>query len=376
MMTTTSAGLPIVLSMSSKSKLVAAPASCSRTAKVKRVATIRLLLKFQVTLHLRGSTRVFAEIATRSGAPVPRPARQPALLVKRKNHVNGGVDFDRIAIEKSRLVAPLPDSIQRGLLQQGMAVQNFELLNRAVLTDDRVQTHGARDARLTSERRINRLNTVDDARCLDVAAYAKRASQLRLRWGRRTTHAPDDATEHATHGAAGNAARNATAHASGHIRLGVFLNNLNFLRDDLRCHQLAGIHQMCLRLDVDDLGNRWGRGWWRWRRRRGEHSGHHGLGKRLGVDQRNQNQNNKKEALKQHRDQNGPRFVCLLGIRTRNHHFFKHRSYLLPAGARRPETFSLPRALLPAAGPVPAATPCPRQRFQATTRGAAIPKLE
>src|SRR5258708_13129636 len=148
MMTTTSAGLPIVLSMSSKSKLVAAPASCSRTAKVKRVATIRLLLKFQVTLHLRGSTRVFAEIATRSGAPVPRPARQPVLLVKRKNHVNGGVDFDRIAIEKSRLIAPLPDSIQRGLLQQGMAVQNFELLNRAVLADDRAPTHSAHHAPL------------------------------------------------------------------------------------------------------------------------------------------------------------------------------------------------------------------------------------
>src|SRR6266851_3830791 len=353
MMTTTSAGLPIVLSMSSKSKLVAAPASCSRTAKVNRVATIRLLLKFQVTLDLRGSTRVFAEIATRSGAPVPRPARQPVLLVKRKNHVNGGVDFDRIAIEKSRLIAPLPDSIQRGLLQQGMAVQNFELLNRAVLADDRVQTHGARDARLASERRVYRLNTVDDASCLDFAAYAKRASQLRLRRGRRSAHATDDATEYTAHGAAGNAARNATAHASGHIRLGLFLNLLDILGDDSWLYQLAGVHQVSLRLDVDDLGNRRGRC--------GEHSGHHGLGECLGVDQRNQNQNNKKEALKQHRDQNGPRFVCLLGIRTRNHHFFKHRSYLLPAGARRPGTFSLPRALLPAAGPVPAATPCPRQ---------------
>src|SRR5258708_40276967 len=146
MMTTTSAGLPIVLSMSSKSKLVGAPASCSRTAKVKRVATIRLLLKFQVTLHLRGSTRVFAEIATRSGAPVPRPARQPALLVERKNHINGGVHFDGIAIEKSRLIAPLADSIQRGLLQQRMAAHDFKLLNSAVLADDGVQPHGTGDA--------------------------------------------------------------------------------------------------------------------------------------------------------------------------------------------------------------------------------------
>src|SRR5271157_3047012 len=50
--------------------------------------------------------------------------------------------------------------------------------------------------------------------------------------------------------------------------------------------------------------------------------------------------------------------------------------YLLPAGARRAVPPSLPRVLLPAAVPVPAATLCPRQRFQATTSGAAIPKLE
>src|SRR5258708_10694893 len=190
MMTTTSAGLPIVLSMSSKSKLVGAPASCSRTAKVKRVATIRLLLKFQVTLHLRGSTRVFAEIATRSGAPVPRPARQPALLVERKNHINGSVDFDRIAIEKSRLIAPLPDGIQRGLLQQAMAAHHFELLNRTVLTNDPVHTHVAGHTRMPSERRVYPLNAVDDAGSLYVAADAKRASQLRLRRGQGPPPAP------------------------------------------------------------------------------------------------------------------------------------------------------------------------------------------
>src|ERR1700726_1472910 len=50
--------------------------------------------------------------------------------------------------------------------------------------------------------------------------------------------------------------------------------------------------------------------------------------------------------------------------------------YLLPTGARRPGTPSLPRVLLPDAGPEPATAPWPRQRFQATTSGAAIPKLE
>src|SRR5216683_2778999 len=316
----------------------------SRAENTYKVATIRLLLKFQVTPARPGSTRVLAEIATRSGAPVPRPARQPALLVERKNHVNGRVHFHGIAIEKSRLIAPLTD--------------------------------GAGDARLARQRRINRLNTVDDSGCLDVAANADRTGRSRPRWGRRSAHASDNTTEHAAHGATGNAARNSAAHASGHVWLGVFLNNFDFLGNDLRGHQLARIHQMGLRLDMDHLSRRGRRRRWRRRRRRGEHGGHHGFGKRLGVNQRNKNQNHKKQALEQHRDQDRPRLVGLLWIRTGNHHFFKHGSYLLPAGARRPETFSLPRALLPAAGPVPAATPCPRQRFQATTRGAAIPKLE
>src|SRR5229473_2636156 len=184
MTTTANASLLIWPSMLRRSQVLAC---CnSRAENTYKVATIRLLLKFQVTPdEAGGNESVLQNSATRSGAPVPRPARQPVLLVERKNHVNGGVHFDGIAIEKSRLIAPLPNSIQRGLLQQGMAVQDFELLNGAVLADDRVQTHGARDARLASERRVYRLNTVDDASCLNVAAYAKRASQLRLRRGRR-----------------------------------------------------------------------------------------------------------------------------------------------------------------------------------------------
>src|SRR5467141_2613774 len=355
MMTTTSAGLPIVLSMSSKSKLVGAPASCSRTAKVKRVATIRLLLKFQVTLHLRGSTRVFADIATRSGAPVPRPARQPVLLVERKNHVNGRVNYHGIAIEQSRLITPLTHSIQRGLLQQRMAVHDFKLLDGAVLANDGVEAHGAGDAGLARQWRIRGLNTIDNARCLDVAADAERTSLVRPRWGRRSTHTTDNAAEDTAHGATGNAARDTTGHADRNIRFGFFLNNLDFLGVNLRRHEFARIHQMGLRLDVDHLNSRRRRRWRRRRRRRGEHRRHHGLRKRLGVNERNQNQDSQEGNLENHRDDDRPRLIGLLRIRTGNHHFFKHESYLLPAVARRPGTFSLLRALLPAAGPVPAA---------------------
>src|SRR5260370_4396279 len=105
MKTTTSARVLIECNMLRRSQLVLA--SCSnRAAFTNRVATIRLLLKFQVTLVLRGPTRVFPEIATRSGAPGPRPARQAVLLVERKDHLNNGVHFDRRAIEQGRMIGP------------------------------------------------------------------------------------------------------------------------------------------------------------------------------------------------------------------------------------------------------------------------------
>src|SRR6266436_1343066 len=83
--------------------------------------------------------RVCAEIATRTGVPVPRPERQTVLLVERKNHVNRRVDFHRLAIQKRGLIAPLTNRIQRRLLQERVARHDFELLNRAVLADDGMQ---------------------------------------------------------------------------------------------------------------------------------------------------------------------------------------------------------------------------------------------
>src|SRR5713226_993697 len=225
MTTTANANLLIWPNMLRRSQVLAC---CSNRAEnTYKVATIRLLLKFQVTPRPgRGATRVFAEIATRNDAPVPRPARPPVLLVERKNHVNGGVNFHRIAIEQSRLIAPLTHGIQRSLLQQRVAGHDLQLRNRAVLADDGVQTHGAGDAGLARQRRINRLNTVDNARCLDVAADAERTCLPGSRWGRRSAHATDDATEHTAHGATGNAARDSTLHAGVHVGLDVFFNNL------------------------------------------------------------------------------------------------------------------------------------------------------
>src|SRR5262245_52070041 len=70
------------------------------------------------------------------------------LLVQRENHVNCRIDFDRLAVESGRLISPLAHRIKRGLDQERMPRHYLELLNRAVLRNDRVQAHGAGDARL------------------------------------------------------------------------------------------------------------------------------------------------------------------------------------------------------------------------------------
>src|SRR6266567_7174917 len=128
--TTASARVLIECNMLRRSQLVAC---CSIKAEnTYRVATIRLLLKFQVTLDLRGSTRVSADAFTR-----------PALLVKRKNHVDGGVHVNGVAIEKRWLITPLTHGVQRSLLQERVAAHNFQRLNRAILADDGVQTYRA-----------------------------------------------------------------------------------------------------------------------------------------------------------------------------------------------------------------------------------------
>src|SRR5216684_1012067 len=148
--------------------------SCSRnTANTYKVATIRLLLNFQVAPRPEPGDHQECLL-------LPGLAHLSVLLVKRENHVDGGVDFDRLAVEKSRLIAPLTDGSQSVLLQQRVARDYLQLLNRAVLGNDGVQAHRAGNAGLARERRINRLDTVQDARGLDVAADLQRAGQLRF----------------------------------------------------------------------------------------------------------------------------------------------------------------------------------------------------
>src|SRR5580693_7475411 len=68
-------------------------------------------------------------------------------------------------------------------------------------------------------------------------------------------------------------------------------------------------------------------------------------------------------------------FCALLVDTTISSNIVHH--YLLPAGASRGWPPSFPRGFVPAAAvPDPTTALCPRHLFQATTSGAAIPKLE
>src|SRR5208282_4012449 len=157
---------------------------------------------------LPGPTREFAKLCRPDQRTCPTTGTPDRLLVQRENHVDRGVDFDRLAIEQRRPIAPLPHRIERGLYQQWMPGEDFELLHRAILADNRVQAHGPGDARLPSQWRIHGLDSVDDHGSLYLAALLD-ARLRRLRRWRSSTHATNDAANHAAHRATGHASRNA-----------------------------------------------------------------------------------------------------------------------------------------------------------------------
>src|SRR5215471_19395731 len=299
----------------------------SRAEKRLRVATIRLLLKFQATPRRwpKGPRECLLNLLRGPARMPPQPARQTVLLVQRKDHVDRGVYFHRLAVEQSRLVAPLTNSVKRRLLQERVAGDHFQLLNRAIFADDGVQADRARNASLPRERWIDGLNAIHDLGGLNLATNANRTRWFRLRRRRRSANAANHATQNATHRTAGNAAGNTTHGANdARIRLGFFLDDFDFLRDDFRRHKFAGIHQVNLRTHFDNLhcGRRGRR---RWRRRRGgEHRGHHRFRQCLGVNQRDKNQDAQKSNLDHGRDHDGHGLLGSFRIRTRNDHLVKH----------------------------------------------------
>src|SRR5580693_563496 len=85
----------------------------------------------------------------------------PRLLIERKNNINRGVDLDRLPIQERRLINPLFHGIHRRLKQQWVPRYHFDFLHRAVFSNDGVQTHSTRNARLASQWWVSRLNSLN-----------------------------------------------------------------------------------------------------------------------------------------------------------------------------------------------------------------------
>src|SRR5229473_956753 len=126
-----------------------------------------------------------------------------------------------------------------------MAGKHFELLDRAFLGDDGVQTDSPSHTGLPRERRIDRLYTIDErgGRHRTTLTDARLRRLWRWRPGRAANHAAEDASHTATSDAARNAALH--THCVG-VGLRFFLNNLRFLRDDLGRNQTCFHHKWVL----------------------------------------------------------------------------------------------------------------------------------
>src|SRR5580700_10164064 len=176
-------------------------------------------LEVLVTPAGPGPTREMLATVLRGALRRPHDWRRAPycrLLIQRENHVDRCIDFDRFTVEQRRLVLPLLHGVHRCANQQRMARENFEGFDRATLGNDGVEANRAGDAGLACQRRIDRLNFVDEQRGLNAAALTD-ARCGRLRWWWRSAHAANHAADDAAHRTAGDAARDTTGHAGVHI---------------------------------------------------------------------------------------------------------------------------------------------------------------
>lgn len=71
------------------------------------------------------------------------------LLTQTERNGHCGLNFHRLVIQQSRFVLPLTHRVDRGLLQQWVAADDFDFSDRTIFADDRLENHNSRDARLS-----------------------------------------------------------------------------------------------------------------------------------------------------------------------------------------------------------------------------------
>lgn len=115
------------------------------------------------------------------------------LVVKRVDDGDLGVDFDGLAIEERWAIAPFAYCGESGRDEERVAANYLERLNGAVGRNDRVEFDAPFAAKLACQRRISRINAVnehgvDHGLAHPAAFYGVRASRRRwlaIRVGRR-----------------------------------------------------------------------------------------------------------------------------------------------------------------------------------------------
>src|SRR5271157_4041522 len=258
------------------------------------------------------------ELNSNSGRPGYPVGPGRFLLTQREVHVDLSYNLHRLSVEERRLVHPLFHRFQGGRDQQRVAADDLEMLNGAVLGDNRTQLHHALNARLLGQGRIDRMRLPDQLGLLHVAADpdALRSRFLLGRRRRRQNRRRDrtnDAAQNAASDAAGHAASNTTGHtthARGRRRKLFFFDHRDVFRDALGRHQPASVE---LARDDPNLyhgsGRRGGRRRRRRRRRRHQETGQLSLGKHIEIDHREDHTDDQKDDLRDERHQDGPGLV-------------------------------------------------------------------
>src|SRR5205807_246167 len=213
------------------------------------------------------------------------------LLGQRVVHVNLRHNFNRVAVEQRRLIAPALHSFEGRLDQKRVALDHFQVLDRPVLADNRFQAHRSLDASHLGQRWVFGLGLEDQLGGFHLPAHANALGSRRFGWRRRwRSVAANDAAQHSAGAAPGHATRYAAHDASGGLgrRLRLVLNLPYGLRNNgRRLHNVLHRHAV-----YRDFRRRcgWGRGGRRRGRRRGQGDHQARFGQAFNDQQRVQDQ--------------------------------------------------------------------------------------
>src|SRR5258708_10922579 len=163
--------------------------------------------------------------SSRARAPAPHDISVPC---QREVHGDLGFHFYRLIVQDIRPVAPLAHRLNCRLSQHGMASQYFEILDRALLADHRLQYDSALNSRTSRQRGIRRLHF---------------ANQVSLAQGRNTKRSNEGGRPHHRQ----NRARACLKQIPNSIRIAPYCTGDRGTRDSNRWLSVSSIRRSALR---------------------------------------------------------------------------------------------------------------------------------